>query len=658
MPSGDEFETGSVSSFPPAWDDLESFMSSLEQLSYQDVASTGFFSRMVEGLRPFGFRSVEVFRIRGGERMRLAPPADAPSIPQPASTDRRDIETGTPAIAPPLRPGESRFERETQNRGSSRFSVQHCLALDEILQLDAVTEPGTDHPTQQIQELLGTCMLLSGHFLIRHDVSDLKKRLTVRRIVEEMSSQLAQQADLPEPAGEICRVIQRTLEVDRVSLFSIASRSAKLLGNSATSNPSGKGGAVRLLERITSQIAHQQSELEIRMGGESSPLASSLRQQVDQYIEETGVRALLWIPVWSSVRSTEQNSTSTLLGMLLLEHFSSEWPNSQQQPVYELAKPQAVQSARRVLLDFRRGWWGSLRRVAARRGAWVIGGLALTTLITILLFTIPATLEIPVDGVLKPSRRAAVFAPLQGVVDQVAVQHEQSVAVGTPLFKLRAPDLEIEERRISGEMATLRTRLDSLKSARIRNRVSGTRAESDADLSAEESDLETQLRGLHAQLELVHQQMDFLIVKSPLHGQVDRWDLVQSLSGRPVSHGQYLCDVLDVTGDWEIELSVPDDVIGYVLQAQQQAPCPVSYFFRTNSGRKFSSRLTTLSNTAQLDREGRSIVHATMPAVTDADVPFRVGAGVLARVDCGKRSLGFVYFREVIEFLRRTFWLP
>ena len=34
----------------------------------------------------------------------------------------------------------------------------------------------------------------------------------------------------------------------------------------------------------------------------------------------------------------------------------------------------------------------------------------------------------------------------------------------------------------------------------------------------------------------------------------------------------------------------------------------------------------------------------------------RIGAEVRAKIDCGERSLGYVWFGDVVEFVQRRWW--
>ncbi|WP_437223368.1 biotin/lipoyl-binding protein [Planctomicrobium sp. SH661] len=640
MTFGDKFSAQPASQPAMAWEEIEAFVASIEQLSYGLTSRTDFFSRLAEGLsRRLPLDDVQLLLFTADGMQRLAG-ANTPPLASSASPDFTLFQ-----------PGESHFHRDDHADGTIRVAIDHCFTEDEILRIAVSVQAESGLSQRSLQELLGTCAVLGGNFLIRSSGRELRTQLTDRQRVVAMISQLAEAETRSHPESEICRVIQSTLGVDRVSLLWSTSATSRLLGTSANSEIARNSTAVRLIEEVTAQVGQQGERLEVTIGGVASPLSSSLRKGIDAYVEETNVRCLKWIPI----RSSDSAQTAPL-GFLLLEHFSADWPDDHQQQLLTLAEPHVVDSARRVLSASRSSLWSRLRLAFAGRGRWLAGASAAMALAAILLFTVQKNLEIPVDGVLRPVRRAAVFAPMQGIVDQISVKHGAHVEPGETLMVLRSPELSIEERRISGEAATLRSRLDSLKAARIRNRDTGTRPGNDADLSAEESDLEAQLKGLTGQLALVHEQLNLLVVKSPLAGQIDRWDLNQALADRPVGHGQYLCDVLDVDGDWMIELSIPDDVVGYVLQAQEKAPCPVSYLFRTNADHQYESQIVSISNSAQLDRDGKPVVLARVPAAAADGSQFRVGAGVMARIDCGKRSIGYVYLREMIEFFRRTFW--
>ncbi len=640
MSNGEKLTGNDVSMPFAAWDDLETFVAGIEHLSYSAADRSTFFSRLSAGLQKLlRLNQIQVSLFQsGGSTILLR------SI-QPVN---HRILTPNPTL---FTAGESRVESDSSEDGLHWIVADHCLLPNEVLRVEAVLPPDQAKASRSVAEILGTCAVLAGNFLIRHRERDQQSELKLRRQIEEMISQLARAESSDQPASEICRIIQATLNVDRVSLLSTTRHRAKLLGTSAAAVISQRTRTIQLLQKITETASQLGQTFEFTVGSASAVSTEPYGTLLEEYVEETGVRVLRLIPIPAADAEPQ-----SLIGYLFLEHFSADWPDAQQQFVLEQAQPHFVDSARRVLIQSQSTFLGRLKSKLADRKFFYSTVAGTLLLVLLLLWIVPKELKISAEGVLMPAERAVVFAPKQGVVEEIQVHHGEQVTTGETLFILRSPELAVEERRISGEMETLRRRLESLKAARIRNRVVESRRDNETDLSAEESDLETQLKGLAEQLALVQEQGTSLIVKSPLPGQVDRWDLNQALADRPVAHGQYLCDVLNVEGDWGIELQIPDDVVGYVLEAQSKSPCTVTYLFRTNSDRKYESRIAAISNSVQFDREGKPVVLARIPAVRDKDRPFRVGASVIAHVHCGNRSIGFVYLREVIEFLQRTFW--
>ena len=48
----------------------------------------------------------------------------------------------------------------------------------------------------------------------------------------------------------------------------------------------------------------------------------------------------------------------------------------------------------------------------------------------------------------------------------------------------------------------------------------------------------------------------------------------------------------------------------------------------------------------------------TQPALRHSELPNRrIGADVRAKINCGKRSLGYVLFGDVVEFVQKHLWL-
>ena len=77
----------------------------------------------------------------------------------------------------------------------------------------------------------------------------------------------------------------------------------------------------------------------------------------------------------------------------------------------------------------------------------------------------------------------------------------------------------------------------------------------------------------------------------------------------------------------------------------------------TDTDKDYYGKLETLSNRS-ISSENEGVV---IPAYVDLDQPApnapAIGAEVTAKIYCGKRSLGYVWFGDVIEAARKYLWL-
>ena len=83
----------------------------------------------------------------------------------------------------------------------------------------------------------------------------------------------------------------------------------------------------------------------------------------------------------------------------------------------------------------------------------------------------------------------------------------------------------------------------------------------------------------------------------------------------------------------------------------------VTFSLKTSPEAIRQTSLVTLGASTDVDHNGELSTLA-IADLTDVELNNeRPGAGVVARIHCGKRSIAFVWFRQVIEFVQRHTWL-
>jgi len=301
----------------------------------------------------------------------------------------------------------------------------------------------------------------------------------------------------------------------------------------------------------------------------------------------------------------------------------------------------------------RAGWyarWQQLPRTLTVAALLLAAGLALTL--------VPADFRIVARGELQPQRRHHVFAPSDGVVSALAKGQGEPVRAGEALVVLTNPKLELEFTEVVGKKRTTEEQLAAVRAARFRNDPAAVNARDRYDLTAQEEQLKEKLAGLEKQYQILAEQRRQLEVRSPTRGQILTWDIERSLAARPVQRGEKLLTVADLDGPWEVELRVDDDQAGHVLRAlRERGPqVPVSYILATNPGVHYEGRIREIATATEVDDMGRAKVWAIVD-IAGATLPQpQPGATVIAKIHCGRRALGYVWFRPLFEALQSR-WL-
>ena len=158
---------------------------------------------------------------------------------------------------------------------------------------------------------------------------------------------------------------------------------------------------------------------------------------------------------------------------------------------------------------------------------------------------------------------------------------------------------------------------------------------------------------------LLQQRLAKLTVKSPAGGVIATFQLQQQLQHRPVQRGERLLQVMDDTGPWRLELEVSEYRMGHLLTALAQSAdgtLPVEYVPATAVEKTYAATLTEVASRSNHSQEAGTIVEAYARLNPD-DLPHRrIGAEVTAKIECGQKSLGYVLFGDLVEFLRRKLW--
>lgn len=428
----------------------------------------------------------------------------------------------------------------------------------------------------------------------------------------------------------ICQSGAAALQCERVHLLEQNGTAWQLLASTGVRDIIRTSDEAIRIQQLATELssADQQSSLT----GRNSGLSESLKT----WLLERGVNSVRIQPL--QVRSSADSRPM----MMLLEARSAA--------VIPLRLLHSVaDEAARILAKHRTGRSGHTWK---RR--------AILAAIPFIALWIPVPFELPVEGRAFPRERRRIFAPEDGLVLQNHVDHGDRVTKDQVLLTLENHLLTQDLRKLQGEIGTLTAGLEAIRLTRNSTTRSGTTPVD--GLVREEKQLEEKVRSVENEIRLVESRIAALTIHSPIPGSAFRHRVDESLQGRPVQRGQQLMEVVGTGGEWQLELRVPAGWTGYLATALDRSSASdpstngltVRYQTADSQWSKSDGHLRSIDTAARID-QGQlvCIVHAEIARQES----MRPGQSVRARIHCGYRSAGFVWFREIVEAIQRFLFI-
>ena len=253
-----------------------------------------------------------------------------------------------------------------------------------------------------------------------------------------------------------------------------------------------------------------------------------------------------------------------------------------------------------------------------------------------------------------------MFAPWDGEVSEIKVKSGARVAADQVLLIIENKDLDQQWQAALGELETKETLRQKL--AAMHGRLTGPDDQSQRlEIQGQWMETGKQLESLTEQLRILKERRDKLVIKAPIAGVVATFQLDQLLKNRPVRRGELLLEIKDDQGDWKLELEIEEHRSGHILDAQrrlEKQDLRVEFVLATDSEKTVEGTLGAIDTRTNSSQElgGVIVAFATFKKSELPRTP-RIGAEVRAKISCGEKSLGYVLFGDVVEFVQKYFWL-
>ena len=475
----------------------------------------------------------------------------------------------------------------------------------------------------------------------------------------EMAARIHASLDPIATAYQIANEGRTWLGVDRVSVLAGEARRPRLVAMSGVDRVDRRADLVRTMESLVECVAGNGDVL--RYEGETLSLPPEIEDRLHQFLEHSPARFLEIVPLTSATQLATVNQPPS--AFLLIEHFSQLANLTPLCERLQLLVRQAASAIANARQHARVPWSGWFDRLAFVDRHWLLTrtGMIVAAVAAILLALtiIPADFTMEVRGELQPKARREIFAPVDGVIAKVCVEHGQDIAAGAVLLQLTQSQLDLETARVNGELRTVRKQLAAIRAIRFgSDRSRENSVERAHQLTADEEELKESIKSLEKQQQILDMQRSELTVCSPLTGKVLTWNVEPLLSARPVARGQHLMTVADPAGPWELDLRVPDDRMGHILAAghDHRQPLGVSFVVATDPGQAYGAKIDRIAQAAESNADQKPTVTLTATIDSQTGLVPRPGAEVIAHIDCGRRSVGYVWFHDLFDAVRSWLW--
>lgn len=554
----------------------------------------------------------------------------------------------------------------------------------------------------------------SRYLTWREEAGSAEKQLAFWRQFEDTLVRLHRSLNSTEVAAVAVNDGRQLVGCERVSVVTRRGGKNVVLAISGQDRVNNRSNLVRSLRRLAGAVTAGGEPL--LYTGDLNAVPPALEGPLTDYLRESGARMVKLIPLKQSGERRAKNGEpeskwpndtsgslfaalrsarsrplkSDTFGVLVIEQMSERWLTPLMDERSEMLAEhtaEALHNARSqeniLLLPVWRllgrcfGWFRGRNVLKAA----VVVGLLVGTVSA--LACVPWEYRVEAAGKLMPVIQRDVFAPWEGEVVEIYVTSGQRVAKGEKLLRLRNDELD-------AQLLSLRSRLDER-----RQLLSALKAEIDEDNRRITRDEEIRLRGrlaqtnveiegLEGRLRTLHEQIDRLTVRSPIAGTIATFQLEQRLMHRPVQRGEVLLEVMDESGDWRLEVELPEGRMGHLLAAQaaksrkrrvesrepetmigpplpalhspRDEGLPVEFVLATVPEKRFTGTLSEMATRTDLSPEQGAVVELQVAVDRDQIPHRRIGAEVRAKIGCGQKSLAYVLFGDLVEFVQRRFW--
>ncbi len=441
-------------------------------------------------------------------------------------------------------------------------ALRHDEQNDGLIEIFQRPDTAPDTQRGYLRFLQQMCEL-AAEWLRSQKLRSLGDRQTLWQQADSFARASHESLDLKETAYIVANEGRRLIGCDRVSVAISTGRKCKVQAISGQDTIENRSNIVSALNNLATRVVAAGEPL--WHDGSTEDLPPQIEEALEDYVDQSYGRNVAVLPLREPERrlGTDQESGAAgeidrdnahrgeVIGALIVEQIESDIPpeifKARCDLVYEHGT-RAIANARSHSNLFLMPVWRALGRATwvlrARTLPKTIAVIGLVAAVALGLTFIKKDFNLEAEGTLLPEQRREVFAPIDGEVIEVLVDHNSPVQAGDVLVRLRNRDMEIQLTDIDGQILTTLAEINSVQGKlglRRQMEASERRA-----LEAQQNELKIKHEVLLAKKALQVQRSEELIIRSPIDGVVVSWDVEKTLRSRPIMTGQVLMEVADL----------------------------------------------------------------------------------------------------------------
>lgn len=661
----------------------------IETMSGEDIPPQTFFSEfLTRVVSAIGAKAGAVWMNDGGQLSLVAElgleETGLKEIPGAMQTNQK-------LLIDVLQTGEAKTI--TQNQGidlptehvmvlSALHKEKDCVGVVQLFQRSDVPDKARSGYMQFLEQMCGyASRYLEGKRRNADMSADMKSQWWTD--FEQFTLRIQRSLEEQEVADASASDGRPLLDCDRLSVVTKKGSKVKVRAVSGQATVNARANLVVAMKKLSRRVIDMGETLVYT--GRMEGLAPQVEKPLAEFVQESGSRLIMIVPMYQSDELVREQGEEAerkrklkkpkAIGCLVVEQVGESEPAPELERRAELLADHigaAAWNARQHGRIFGRSIFKFMGTVLE----WFQGKkLAITTAVLAVIAGLIAAgtliqVDYPVeaDGKLMPVNQYAVFAQYDGTIDQILVLPNEfgefRVTEALPLLQMTNEDLNSE---ITTTEAEVRKHTDLAKNNRIEFRQLGTddsdqARQSRSRLNIEHIQILTDKKIAESNFDkLLERRTQKLTVRAPANGLIADFKRMDILIDRPVKAGDHLFDVMDDApqGEWHLELLVEEKRMGHILRTiRDRGDVNIPGTFRMVSlpdSEAFECHLTVIATRSTTDPELGTALE--LICVSDTELPVqRIGTEVTVRLQCGKCSLAFYLFGDIVEFVQRQFW--